>query len=183
VRSKGGGSLVRKLVSFRVHSWLCILRCFREGRNRLVEHNPWQLIFEEDRFLRRKRCRVVERCNREIDRVRIFAVFEKQMRAATRGERSNPIRIRNLARFTLCHDQVLARHRSPLHIRRTGASPAIDAMTIDQCRWQTLQHVSCPTANASTSELHNLFEPSLTTNLLGIERARSLARGSERTRL
>ena len=27
-------------------------------------------------------------------------------------------------------------------------------MTIDQCKWSTLQHVSCPAANASTSELN-----------------------------
>ena len=55
---RGIGILVRKFVSIRVHSWLCILRCFRERRNRLVDHNPWQFIFEEDRFLRCKRCRV-----------------------------------------------------------------------------------------------------------------------------
>ena len=43
-----------------------------------------------------------------------------------------------------------------VHIRRTRASPAIDAMTIDQRKWPTLQHVSCPAANASTSELHKI---------------------------
>jgi hypothetical protein len=50
----------------------------------------------------------------------------------------------------------MARHRSPLHIRRTRTSPAIDAVTIDQCRWPTLQHVSCPAANTSTGELHKI---------------------------
>ena len=89
----------------------------------------------------------------EIDRDRIFAVFEKQMSTATRGKRTNPIRVRNLARFTLSHDQFLARHRSPLHVRCTRTSTAIDAMTIDQRNWPALQHVSCPAANASTSEL------------------------------
>src|SRR5262245_25121641 len=29
-------------------------------------------------------------------------------------------------------------------------------MTIDQCTCSTLQHVSCPAANASTSELHKI---------------------------
>src|SRR5439155_15590262 len=38
--------------------------------------------------------------------------------------------------------------------RCTGASPAIDAMTIAQGERRTLQHVSCPAANASTSDLH-----------------------------
>jgi hypothetical protein len=41
-------------------------------------------------------------------------------------------------------------------VRRARASAAIDAMTIDQCKWPTLQHISCPTANASTSELHKI---------------------------
>ena len=126
----------------------------RERRDRFVDYNPRQFIFEEDRFLRRKRCRIVERCHRHIDCVGIFGVLEKQMRATTCGKRTNPIRIRNLARFTLCHGHILARHRSPLHIRRTSASPAIDAMTIYQRKWTTLQHVSCPAANASTSDLH-----------------------------
>src|SRR5207247_7418348 len=40
--------------------------------------------------------------------------------------------------------------------RRAGASPAIYAMTIDQCKWPTLQHVSSPAANASASELHKI---------------------------
>ena len=89
--------------------------------------------------------------------VRIFAVLEKQMRAATCGKRTNPIRIRDFARFTFCHDEIFARHRSPLHVRRARASPAIDAMTIDQRNWPALQHVSCPAANASASDLHILF--------------------------
>ena len=36
-------------------------------------------------------------------------------------------------------------------IRRTGAFLAINAMTIDHGQGPTLQHVSCPAANASTS--------------------------------
>src|SRR6476619_6491448 len=78
------------------------------------------------------------------------------MRAATGGERANSIRIRNLSRFALCHDQIFAWHRSPLHIRRTGASPAIDAMTIDQRNRPALQNVSRPTASTSTSDLHRI---------------------------
>src|SRR5947208_9277640 len=62
----------------------------------------------------------------------------------------------NLARLTLRHDQIFARHRSPGNVRRTGASPAIDAVTIAQSKGPTLQHVSCPAANASTSELHKI---------------------------
>jgi len=76
------------------------------------------------------------------------------MSAATCGKRPNPIRVRNLARFTLCHDQILARHRSPRQMRRTGASPAVDAMTIDQRNRSAFQHVSCPATNASTSDFH-----------------------------
>src|SRR5205823_6320905 len=128
---------------------------------RLVDRYPGQFIFEENRFLRRKRCRIIERRDREIDCVGIFAVLKKQMRAATRGERTDPIRVYNLARFALCHDQVFARHSSPLHVRRTGASSAIDAMTIHQCRWPTLQHVSRPAANASTTDLHKIALPEL----------------------
>src|SRR5881392_3453648 len=64
--------------------------------------------------------------------------------------------MRNLARLTLRHDQIFARHRSPGNVRRTGASPAIDAVTIAQSKGPTLQHVSCPAANASTSELHKI---------------------------
>jgi hypothetical protein len=142
-----------KFVSIRVHSWLPSLRDCLERRKRFVDLHPRQFVFEEDRFLRRKRCRIVERRNREIDRVRIFAVFKKQMSAATRRKRTNPIRVWNLAGFPFCHQDILARHRSPSHMRRTGASPAIDAMTIDQRNWPTLQHISCPAANASTSEL------------------------------
>src|SRR5438093_10425195 len=78
------------------------------------------------------------------------------MSAATRGKRTNPVRARNFTRFALCHDQILARHRSPRHMGRARASPAIDAMTIDQCKWPALQHVSCPTTNASTSDLHTI---------------------------
>ena len=136
--------------------WLAFLWDCLKGRDRFVDLNPRQFIFEEDRLLWGKWCRIVEGCNREIDRVRVLAVFEKQMSAATRGKRTNPIRARNLARFALCHDQILARHRSPLHIRPTGASPAIDAMTIDQSKRSTLQQVSCPAANASTSEFHKV---------------------------
>jgi len=132
------------------------LRSFLKRRKRLVEFNPRQFVFEEDRFLRRKRCRIVQRRNREIDRVRIFRIFEKQMSSATCGKRTNPIRVRNFARLAFSDDKVFARHRSPLHVRRTGASPAIDAVTIHQCQRPTLQHVSCPAANASTSQRHFL---------------------------
>jgi hypothetical protein len=41
-------------------------------------------------------------------------------------------------------------------MRRTRASPAIDAMTIDQCRRPALQHVSCRAANTSSSALHKI---------------------------
>ena len=85
--------------NIRVYSWLAFLRECLKGWDRLIDHNPGQFIFKPNRFLRRKRRRIVERCNREIDRVGIFAVFEKQMRAATRGKRANPIRVRNFARF------------------------------------------------------------------------------------
>ncbi len=132
------------------------LRSFLKRRKRLVEFNPRQFVFEEDRFLRRKRCRIVQRRNREIDRVRIFRIFEKQMSSATCGKRTNPIRVRNFARLAFSDDKVFARHRSPLHVRRTGASPAIDAVTIHQCQRRTLQHVSCPAANASTSDFHKI---------------------------
>src|SRR5213592_738183 len=97
------------LLKIRVYSWLRSLWGFRERRNRFVDDNPRQFIFEKDRFRWRKRCRIVERCNREIDRVRIFAVFEKQMSAATRGKRTDSICVRNFARFALRHDQILAR--------------------------------------------------------------------------
>ena len=106
--------------------------------------------------MRRKWCWIIEGRNREINRVRVFAVFEKQMRAATRGKRTNPIRVRNLARCALRKHQILSGHRSPLHIRRTGASPAIDAMTIDQRSWLTLQQVSCSATNASTRDFHTI---------------------------
>src|SRR5438552_12958677 len=62
--------------------------------------------------------------------------------------------MRDFTRFTLCHRQIFAAHRSPGYVRRAGASAAIYAMTIDQCKWPTLQHVSCSAANASTSDLH-----------------------------
>ena len=138
------------------NQWLGFLRDCRERRERLVDHNPGQFIFEEDRFRWRKRCRIVKRRNRDIDVVRVFAVFEKQMRAATRGKRTNPIRVWNLARFAPCYEQILTRHRSPDYVGRTCASPAIDAMTIDQCKRPTLQYVSGPAANASTSHLHKI---------------------------
>src|SRR5262245_66693610 len=81
------------------------------------------------------------------------------MRAATCSERTNPICIRNLARLTFCHDQLLARHRSPLYIRSTRASSAINAMTINQCSWLTLQHIPCSTTNAPTSDFHTIHLP------------------------
>ena len=133
-----------------------LYRDCRERRDRLVDYNPRQFVFEEDCFLRRKRCWIVQRRNRHIDRVGIFAVFEKQMRAATRGKRTNPIRVGNLARFAFCEHQIRTWHRSPGHIRRACAFLAIDAMTIDHRQRPILQHVSCPAANASTSELHKI---------------------------
>src|SRR5207247_8662736 len=45
----------------RVYSRLRSLRGFLERRKRLVDDNPGQFIFEPDRLLRRKRCRIVER--------------------------------------------------------------------------------------------------------------------------
>ena len=78
------------------------------------------------------------------------------MSAATRGERTNPIGARNLARFAFSQDQIFARHCSPGQIRSTRAFLTIDAMTIDQRQWPTLQHVSCPATNASTGDLHKI---------------------------
>jgi hypothetical protein len=99
-----------KFVSIRVHSWLPSLRDCLERRERFVDLHPRQFVFQEDRFLRRKRRRIIERRNRHIDGVGVFGVFEKQMSAATRGKRTNPIRVRNLAGFTLCDDHVFAGH-------------------------------------------------------------------------
>src|SRR5207248_3219220 len=65
-----------------------------------------------------------------------------------------PIRMRDFARITFCHDEIFAAHRSPGDIRGAGASPAIYAMTIAQRKRPALQHVSCPAANASTCQLH-----------------------------
>ena len=156
--------ILQKFVSIRVDSWLLLLRDCLKRRNGLVGLHPRQSIFEEDRFLRRKWRRIIERRNREINCVRVFAVFEKQMGAATCRERTNPISVRNSARLALCHDQILARHRSPLHIRRTRASPTIDAMTINQRTWPAFHDVSCPAANASTCDLHKISSRILTTN-------------------
>jgi len=78
------------------------------------------------------------------------------MRAATCSKTANSIRICDFARLTLCDNEIFASHGSPRHIGRTRASAAIDAMTIDQSKRPTLQHVSCPAANASTSELHKI---------------------------
>jgi hypothetical protein len=78
------------------------------------------------------------------------------MRAATCSKTANPICMRDFARFTFRNDEIFARHRSPCDIRRAGASPAIDAMTIDQRKRPTLQHVSGAAANASASEVHRI---------------------------
>src|SRR5439155_440281 len=43
-----------------------------------------------------------------------------------------------------------SRGNDPGDVSSAGASPAIDAMRIDQRKRPTLQHVSCPAANAST---------------------------------
>ena len=83
---------------------------FRKFWQRLVKGDPRQLIFEPDRFLRRKRRGIIERRDRHINELGIFRVLEKQMRAATSGKGSNPVRMRNLARFTFRHLQILARH-------------------------------------------------------------------------
>src|SRR5205814_8591585 len=98
---------------------------------------------EPDRFLWRKRCRVIKRRNRHIDRFWIFTVLDKQVRAATRGKRANPTRMGNFARLTSCHTQIFAGHGSPGDIGRASASPAIYAMTIVQRKRSALQHVSC----------------------------------------
>ena len=119
-------------------TWPGGLRSFLEGRKRLVDNNPRQFIFEPNRFLRRKRSRIVERCNRNIDHLGTFGRFKKQMSAATCGKRTNPIRMCDLARFGLCHYQIVARYRSPGDKRRARASPAIDAMTIAQFKWPAL---------------------------------------------
>jgi hypothetical protein len=124
--------------------------------NRFVNDNPGQFIFYEDRFLGRKRSWIVERCNRHIDCVRVLAVFEKQMSAATRGKRTDPIRVLNLAQVAFCHDQIVARHCSPSDIRRSRTFLAIDAVTINHRQWPTLQHVSGPATNTSTSQLHKI---------------------------
>jgi hypothetical protein len=154
-------SSAQRFVSIRVHSWLSnadlgSLRGLRERRKRFVDRNPWQLIFEPDHFLWRKRRGIIERRNREIDRVGVFVVLEKQVRAATCSKGADPFRIRNFARFTFCNHEIFAGHRSPSDIGRAGAAPAIDAMTIDQRKRPALQHVSCPAANASTSNLHKI---------------------------
>jgi hypothetical protein len=87
---------------------LILLRHRLKRWDRFVDDHLPQFVFEKDCFLRRKRCWIVKGRDREIDRVGIFAVFEKQMRAATRGKRTNPVRVRNFARFTLRDDQILA---------------------------------------------------------------------------
>ena len=104
------GQSFRKFLSIRVRSWLPTLRRLLERRKRIIDRNPGQFIFEEDRFLRRERSRIIERRNRHINVIGVFAVFEKQMRSATRGKGANPVRVRNLARFAFSHDQLLARH-------------------------------------------------------------------------
>ena len=88
-----------------------------------------------------------------------LSIFEKQMCAATRRKGTNPILVQESARFALCHDKIFAWHRSPLHMGCACASPAIYAMTIDQRTWLALQHVPCPTTNASTSDCHTIHLP------------------------
>ena len=65
--------------------------------------------------------------------------------------------MRNFARLTSCHADIFAGYGSPGDIGRAGASPTIYAMSIAQGKGPTLQHVSCPAANASASEFHIIF--------------------------
>lgn len=97
-------------LNIRVYSWLLLLRDCLERRNRFVDRNPRQFVFEEDRFLRFKGCRIVERRDCEINRVGVFAILKEQMRAATRGKRPNSIRVQNLPRLTFRQNQVFAWH-------------------------------------------------------------------------
>jgi len=157
-RSGGGGRRAATRSQFVTKTNSGFLRECLKRRDRFVDYNPRQLIFEEDRLLRCEWRRIIERRNRHIDRVGVLAVFEKQLSAATRSKRTNSIRVRYLARFALCHDHILARYRSPLQVRCTGAPPAIDAMTINQSERPTPQHVSCPATNASTSDLHKVLQ-------------------------
>jgi hypothetical protein len=74
------------LLKIRVHSWLHGIRALGERGQRLVDSNPGQFIFEPDRSLWRKRCGIVERRDRHVDRVGILGILDKQMRAATCSE-------------------------------------------------------------------------------------------------
>src|SRR5205823_14074703 len=74
----------------------------------------------------------------------------------TRGKRENADRRGTVAHVTLCHTQIFAGHGSPGDIGRGRASRAIYAITHVERKRPALQHVSCPAANASTSELHKI---------------------------
>ena len=69
-----------------------------------------KFIFEEDRFLRRKRRRIVERRNREINHVRSLLSSKNKCVPQHAANERMPIRINDFARLTFCQDQVFARH-------------------------------------------------------------------------
>ena len=94
------------------------------------------MYLQENCFLRRKRCQIVERCNREVDRVGIFTVFENQIRAAKRSKRTDPS----------------WRAAFPFQVRRTRTFLAIGLTDANGRLFNTKR--AAP-ANASTSEAHN----------------------------
>jgi hypothetical protein len=65
------GETIGSRPSLKLVGRLFLRNCL-ERRDRLIDDDRRQFIFEEARFLRRKRCRIVERRSREIDRVGIF---------------------------------------------------------------------------------------------------------------
>ena len=60
----------------------------------------------------------------------------------------------NSSRFAPNNAQILAINRSPRDNRRTGAAPAIDAMTISERKRLAFQLVPRPTAETSAGQIH-----------------------------
>src|SRR5947199_3636192 len=84
----------------------------------------------------------------------MVSLLEKQMRAATSCERSHPTGMFNFSRLAANQAQIFAKDRSPRDNRRTGAAPAIDAVTISQRKGLAFQLIPSPAAETSTGQLH-----------------------------
>ena len=125
------------------------LATVRKGWTNRIKSHPREPILSPNSDSGRIRLGMIQRCNCNVDGLRVFIVLKEQRRPATTGKRAQSVGVANLAQLSRKELDIIPGDLAPSHKRCRARPPAIDTMTITQTRRGRVQPITNPAAQTT----------------------------------